>query len=137
MDDPRTPESFVLRLLAAEVPEIADGTVVVSALAREVGVCTKVAVQSEDPEADPVAMCRGANDENIDRIVRELSGERMDVVRWSADAVTFIGNALLLGGEIRAEEDRAARKVLVVVADGQLSEVIGRHGHNVRLAARL
>jgi N utilization substance protein A len=133
----RAREDFVHRLLEAEVPEIAAGRVIVSALVREAGVCTKIAVHSEDPQADPVTICRGTNHENLDRIVSELRGERVDVVRWSGDPLAFIGSALLLGADIHAEQDSSARKALVVVADDQLSPVIGRKGHNLRLAARL
>ena len=133
----RAAEGLVQRLLENQVPEIRDDIVEIMAIAREPGSRTKVAVQSHRPEVDAVGACLGPKSSRIAAVSDELRGEKIDVIRWAPDAVTFIQNALapakVIGVEL-FEDDGVA---LVIVPDYQLSLAIGREGQNVRLAARL
>jgi N utilization substance protein A len=133
----RAAEGLVQRLLEFEVPEIQDGIVEIMAISREAGSRTKVAVRSNRAEIDPIGACLGPKSSRIANVSDELRGEKIDVIRWEADPVAFIMNALqpakVLGVEL-FEDDGVA---LVVVPDYQLSLAIGREGQNVRLAARL
>ncbi|MGR4064004.1 MAG: transcription termination factor NusA [Vulcanimicrobiaceae bacterium] len=133
----RAAEGLVQRLLELEVPEIADGTVEIMAIARDPGSRSKVAVWSNRPEVDPVGACLGPKSSRIANVSDNLRGEKVDVIRYDPDHATFITNALgpakVVGVEL-FEDDGVA---LVVVPDYQLSLAIGREGQNVRLAARL
>ncbi|MBV9402290.1 MAG: transcription termination/antitermination protein NusA [Candidatus Eremiobacteraeota bacterium] len=133
----RAAEGLVQRLLEFEVPEIEAGIVELMAIAREAGSRTKVAVRSNRNEIDPVGACLGPKSSRIANVSDELRGEKIDVIRWDADPITFINNALAPAKVVSVElfaEDGAA---LVIVPDYQLSLAIGREGQNVRLAARL
>ena len=134
----RTHAGLVRRLFENEVPEIYDGTIQVRAIAREAGSRTKMAVWSENSEIDAVGACIGQRGARVNRIVEELGGEKIDIVRYSDDPVAFISEALspakVLGVEIEEGESRACR---ATVPDAQLSLAIGNKGQNVRLAARL
>ncbi len=133
----RTHPDFIRKLFEQEVPEVSDGIIEIKALSREAGYRSKVAVVSHDNKVDAVGACVGVRGSRIKNIVDELSGEKIDIVRWNESSQIFIGNALR-PAEIREtalcfELNRAT----VVVNDDQLSLAIGKRGQNVRLAARL
>ncbi|MCL2023024.1 MAG: transcription termination factor NusA [Oscillospiraceae bacterium] len=134
----RKDPGLVRRLLELEVPEIADGFVKIKDIHREAGARTKLSVYSDDPNIDPVGACIGTRSQRIARITDTLSGERIDVIRYSEDIIEYITAALspseVLSITILPDQERAVR---VVVPDNQLSLAIGNKGQNVRLAARL
>jgi len=136
----RTHKKMLHRLLELEVPEIANGVVEIKAIAREAGARSKVAVVARQPGVDPVGSCVGMRGGRIQHIVDELNGEKIDIVQWSPDTRTFIGNALspakAIGVELR-ENDAGGKTARVVVPDKQLSLAIGKEGQNARLAAKL
>ncbi len=129
---------FVKRLLELEIPEINDGTILVYSVARDAGNRSKVAVYSENPNVDPVGACIGEKGMRIANILKELGGEKLDIVNYDKDASKFIANALSPAKDVRVfitnEKDHEA---LVVVNNDNLSLAIGKKGMNVRLAARL
>ena len=129
---------MVKRLFETEVPEIFDGTVVIKSISREAGSRSKLAVYSADENVDAVGACIGPKGTRVARIVDELGGEKIDVVRYSDDPKEFISQALapatVVGVEILDEEARVCR---VTVPDHQLSLAIGNKGQNAKLAARL
>lgn len=131
---------IVRELFELEVPEIEDGIVEIKSIAREAGYRTKIAVCSNDSEVDSVGACIGPRGSRIQTIVGELKNEKIDIVRWSADPVEYIVNALsparIVSVDILAD-DEISREALVVVPDDQLSLAIGREGQNVRLAHKL
>jgi N utilization substance protein A len=133
----RAHEGLVQRLLEREVPEIEDDIVEIMAIAREPGSRSKVAVHSHRADVDAVGACLGPKSSRIAAVSDELRGEKIDIIRWSNDVVSFISNALapakVLGVELFEDEGVG----LVTVPDYQLSLAIGREGQNVRLAARL
>jgi N utilization substance protein A len=133
----RTHPDFLRRLFEAEVPEIADRIVEIKAVAREAGARSKISVYSKDPRVDAVGSCVGLKGSRVQSIVRELGGERIDIVPWSADPAVFVSRALspakVLDVRVQEEENR----MQVVVADDQLSLAIGKGGQNARLAAKL
>jgi N utilization substance protein A len=133
----RAAEGLVQRLLELEVPEIADGTVEIMAIARDPGSRSKVAVRSTRAEVDPIGACLGPKSSRIANVTDNLRGEKVDIIRYDPTPATFIMNALapakVIGVEL-FEDDGVA---LVIVPDYQLSLAIGREGQNVRLAARL
>jgi N utilization substance protein A len=133
----RTHPDFLRRLFESEVPEIAEGIVEVKAVAREAGARSKISVFSTDPRVDAVGSCVGLKGSRVQSIVRELGGERIDIVPWSSDPAVFVSRALAPArvGDVRVNE--AEKRMLVVVADDQLSLAIGKGGQNARLAARL
>ena len=133
----RTHPDFLVKLFAAEVPEIADKVVEVRAVAREAGFRSKIAVLSNDSRIDAVGACVGIKGSRVQSIVKELGGERIDIVPWSSDAVAFVSRSLGPAKAMDARVDEEDRKVTVVVADDQLSLAIGKQGQNVRLAAKL
>ena len=133
----RGAEGLVQRLLEFEVPEIQDGIVEIMAIAREAGSRTKVAVRSNRPEIDPIGACLGPKSSRIANVSDELRGEKIDVIRYEADPVAFIMNALQPAKVLTVELFEEDGVALVVVPDYQLSLAIGREGQNVRLAARL
>jgi transcription termination/antitermination protein NusA len=134
----RSHPNLVRKLFALEVPEIADGTVEIAALAREAGHRTKIAVRSTAPGVNARGACIGPMGARVRAVTAELHGEKIDIVDWSDDPARFVGHALspakVSSVEVVDLETRSAR---VVVPDYQLSLAIGREGQNARLAARL
>ena len=130
--------NLIKRLFEMEVPEIAGGTVTIKAIAREAGSRTKMAVHSNEIQIDPVGSCVGQRGSRVDRVVNELKGEKIDIIKWSEDPAEFIANALN-PANVRAvyTEASGARSCIVVVPDNQLSLAIGKEGQNARLAAKL
>ena len=133
----RAAEGLVQRLLEFEVPEIEEGIVEIMAIAREPGSRSKVAVRSGRAEIDPVGACLGPKSSRIANVSDELRGEKIDVIRYDADPVAFISNALAPAKVISVELYQDDGTALVIVPDYQLSLAIGREGQNVRLAARM
>ena len=134
----RTHPGLVRKLFALEVPEIADGSVEIAALAREAGHRTKLAVRSMVPGLNAKGACIGPLGQRVRAVMAELHGEKLDIVDWSDDPATFVASALS-PARVNAVEivDLAARAARVTVPDYQLSLAIGREGQNARLAARL
>ncbi|HLL67016.1 MAG TPA: transcription termination factor NusA [Micromonosporaceae bacterium] len=134
----RSHPALVKRLFALEVPEIADGTVEIAAIAREAGHRTKIAVRSTVPGVNPKGACIGPMGQRVRAVMSELHGEKIDIIDWSEDPATFVGYALSPARALRVEVvDAANRAARVTVPDFQLSLAIGREGQNARLAARL
>ena len=134
----RTDPALLIKLFEQEVPEIYDGTVVIRGAVREAGDRAKVAVFSRERDVDPVGACVGMKGTRVQSIIRELRGEKIDIVEWSDDAVAFVTNALSPAKVQRVSiADDSERVVEVVVEDKQLSLAIGKKGQNVRLAAKL
>ena len=133
----RSHPEFVRRLFELEVSEISDGTVVIKGIAREAGFRSKVAVHSNDAKVDPVGACVGMRGIRVKNIVRELSGEKIDIVRWNADIKTFVTEALKPATLIRVDVDEATKAVSITVAADQLSLAIGKKGQNARLTSKL
>jgi N utilization substance protein A len=128
---------FVKALFKLEVPEIQQGIVEIRAAAREVGSRTKIAVFSRDDSIDPVGACVGLKGSRVQAVVNELSGERIDIVPWSADPERFAKLALAPARVARVFSDHANKTIQAVVDEDQLSLAIGRNGQNVRLASEL
>jgi transcription termination/antitermination protein NusA len=129
---------LVQRLFEMEVPEIYDGTVVIRALARESGERTKVAVFSRDADVDCVGACVGMKGMRVQSIIRELKGEKIDIIEYNEDALVFAANALSPAKINHVSVmDADDKRLEVIVDDGQLSLAIGKKGQNVRLAAKL
>ncbi len=134
----RSAPELVQHLFQTEVPEIYDGTVVIRAIAREAGERTKIAVMSKDKDVDAVGACVGMKGMRVQSIIRELRGEKIDIIEYHEDAVTFAEKALQPAKVSRVTIVDATDKHLeVVVDDTQLSLAIGKKGQNVRLAAKL
>jgi N utilization substance protein A len=134
----RTHPNLVRRLFALEVPEIADGTVEITAIAREAGHRSKIAVRSTQPGVNAKGACIGPMGQRVRSVMSELHGEKIDIIDWSEDPATFVGNALSPAKALAVEVvDEATRTARVTVPDYQLSLAIGREGQNARLAARL
>lgn len=133
----RTHPEFIKRLFELEVPEILESIIEIRALAREAGYRTKVAVASLDEKVDPVGACVGVRGSRIKNIVDELGGEKIDIVRWSDSSQIFITNALMPAKVSEIALCFELGRATVVVQEDQLSLAIGKHGQNVRLAARL
>src|SRR3990170_2830179 len=134
----RTDPALLIKLFEQEVPEIYDGTVMIRGAVREAGDRAKVAVMSRDRDIDPVGACVGMRGTRVQSIIRELRGEKIDIVEWSDDAIAFVTNALSPAKVQRVSiVDDRDRVMEVVVEDKQLSLAIGKKGQNVRLAAKL
>ena len=133
----RTHPDFIRRLFELEVPEIAESIIEIRALAREAGYRTKVAVTSLDEKVDPVGACVGVRGSRIKNIVDELGGEKIDIVRWNESSQVLVANALMPAKVSEIALCFELGKATVVVDEDQLSLAIGKHGQNVRLAARL
>jgi N utilization substance protein A len=134
----RTHPNLVKKLFALEVPEIADGTVEISAIAREAGHRTKIAVRSRKPGVNAKGACIGPMGGRVRNVMHELHGEKIDIVDWSDVPADFVGNALSPARVHHVEViDAEARVARVIVPDYQLSLAIGKEGQNARLAARL
>jgi len=134
----RSHPTLVKKLFALEVPEIADGTVQIAAIAREAGHRTKIAVFTKVPGVNPKGACIGPMGQRVRNVMSELHGEKIDIVDWSEDPAELVAHALS-PARVRSVEiiDLAARSCRVVVPDFQLSLAIGKEGQNARLAARL
>jgi N utilization substance protein A len=134
----RTDPALLIKLFEQEVPEIYDGTVTIRGAVREAGDRAKVAVYSRERDVDPVGACVGMKGTRVQSIIRELRGEKIDIVEWSEDSVLFVTNAIspakVQRVSIVSDEDKVME---VVVEDKQLSLAIGKKGQNVRLAAKL
>jgi N utilization substance protein A len=134
----RTYPALLIKLFEQEVPEIYDGTVLIRGAVREAGDRAKVAVYSRERDVDPVGACVGMRGTRVQAIIRELRGEKIDIVEWSEDPVTFVTKALSPARVQRVTiVDDEQRIMEVVVEDRQLSLAIGKKGQNVRLAAKL
>jgi N utilization substance protein A len=134
----RTDPALLIKLFEQEVPEIYDGTVMIRGAVREAGDRAKVAVYSRERDVDPVGACVGMKGTRVQAIIRELRGEKIDIVEWSDDPILFVTNALSPAKVQRVSiVDDKERVMEVVVEDKQLSLAIGKKGQNVRLAAKL
>ena len=133
----RTHPDLVKRLFESEVAEVRDATVEIKAIAREAGSRTKIAVQSHDPNVDPVGACVGLNGARVNSVVSELRGEKIDIINWDDNPAYLIENALSPAKVICVVADEEEREAQVIVPDYQLSLAIGKEGQNARLAARL
>ena len=134
----RTHYGFVKRLFELEIPELADGTVMLYSVARDAGNRSKVAVYSENSNIDPIGACIGEKGSRIARIIEELHGEKLDVVRYDKDPAVFIENALSPAKELTVAITDPKKQEAMVIADGDnFSLAIGKKGQNARLATRL
>lgn len=133
----RTCDDFLFRLFEIEVPEIADGTVELISVARDPGVRAKIGVLSHDRNVDPVGACVGLRGARIQSIVRELRGEKIDIIEWTDDPGELISRAITPAKVQSAQVHSAERAVDIVVADDQLALAIGKRGQNAKLAVRL
>ncbi len=133
----RTHPDFVKLLFEREVTEIADGTVEIKSITREAGSRTKIAVWSKNPNVDAVGSCVGVNGERVKHIVDELSGEKIDIIKWDEDPAIFIENAIRPSEVISVDVYPEEKEAFVVVPDDKLSLAIGLKGQNARLAAFL
>lgn len=134
----RTDPALLVKLFEMEVPEIYDGTVIVKGCVREAGERAKIAVASKEKDVDPVGACVGMKGTRVQSIIRELRGEKIDIVEWSEDPVVYVEKALSPAKVARVTVlDEEERIMEVVVDDKQLSLAIGKKGQNVRLAAKL
>ncbi len=134
----RAAKELVQNLFQSEVPEIYDGTVEIRAIAREAGERTKIAVISRDKDVDPVGACVGMKGMRVQSIIRELRGEKIDIIEFSEEITTFAEKALQPAKVSRVSiADLADKQIEVIVDDTQLSLAIGKKGQNVRLAAKL
>ena len=129
---------FVKRLFEHEIPELADGTVLLYSVAREAGVRSKVAVYSENPKVDPIGACIGEKGSRIANIINELNGEKVDIVKYDSDPAVFIANALSPAKDLTVLITDAKKKEALVIADGDnYSLAIGKRGLNAKLATKL
>jgi len=133
----RTHQGLLRRLFELEVPEIYAGTVEIKALAREPGYRSKVAVAARQEGVDAVGCCLGLRSIRIQNIIKELNGEKIDVIQWHPDPAVFIASALSPASVVKVEASDEEKGASVIVPDKQLSLAIGRGGQNARLAARL
>lgn len=134
----RTHYGFVKRLFELEIPELADGTVMLYSVARDPGNRSKVAVYSEKANVDPIGACIGEKGSRIARIIEELHGEKLDVVRYDKDPAVFIENALSPAKELTVAITDPKKQEAMVIADGDnFSLAIGKKGQNARLASKL
>jgi N utilization substance protein A len=134
-NDPR----FIAGLFRMEVPEIHDGIVIIKDIAREPGERTKIAVSSKDPSVDPVGACVGMKGTRVQSIVREVRGERIDIIPWNEDPRIFIARALTPASVDRVgiNESGTEKSAMVIADDQQLSLAIGKRGVNIKLASKL
>jgi len=134
----RNHPDFVRKLFEMEISEIADNVVEIKGIARDAGYRTKIAVVSHDEKVDAVGACVGMRGMRVKNIVRELSGEKIDIIRWSDDVKTYVGNALAPASLIQVLiDENNSDQVQVIVDPDQLSLAIGKRGQNVRLTAKL
>ena len=129
---------FVKRLFESEIPELADGTVILYQVAREPGIRSKVAVYSTNDKVDAIGACIGARGSRIANILKELNGEKVDLVKYSNDPAEFIKNAMAPAKNVIVSiKDEEKREALVIVDNDNLKLAIGRKAINVRLASKL
>jgi transcription termination/antitermination protein NusA len=133
----RSHPQFVGKLFELEVPEVMEKIVEIKSVVREPGDRTKIAVTSREKAVDPVGACVGIKGSRVQAVVRELRGEKIDIITWTSDPRVFIAEALNPATIEKVGIDEEKKSALVVVADSQLSLAIGKNGQNVRLAARL
>jgi N utilization substance protein A len=134
----RSAPELVQHLFQTEVPEIYDGTVQIKSIAREAGERTKIAVASREKDVDPVGACVGMKGTRVQSIIRELRGEKIDIIQWNDDTVAFATNAISPAKISRVSIVDSTEKIMeMVVEDSQLSLAIGKKGQNVRLASKL
>lgn len=133
----RSSSDFVVKLFEAEVPEIANGTVEIVAIAREAGSRTKMAVTSADDKIDPVGSCVGQKGVRVQAIITELYGEKIDIIPYATSTEKFIASALSPARVVEVQIDEATNKATVFVPEDQLSLAIGKEGQNARLANKL
>jgi N utilization substance protein A len=134
----RTHPDFIKRLFEKEVPEIFDGTVEIKAISREAGSRTKIAVLSHNKDVDAIGACIGSKGTRVNEIVKELGGEKIDIVDYSEDPTKFVASALSPANVISVEvAEDGSKSCKATVPDGQLSLAIGNKGQNARLAAKL
>ncbi|MEW6117356.1 MAG: transcription termination factor NusA [Nitrospirota bacterium] len=133
----RTDPNFVIGLFKMEVPEINDGVVIIKGIAREPGERTKIAVYSKDSSIDAVGACVGMKGTRVQSIVRELRGERIDIIPWSDDPRIFIARALTPATVDRVGVNEEEKTAMVIADDQQLSLAIGKRGQNIKLATKL
>jgi N utilization substance protein A len=133
----RASVELLKKLFEMEVPEIAEGVVVIEAAAREPGGRAKIAVSSRDSDVDPVGACVGMKGSRVQAVVQELRGEKIDIVPWHEDPARFVCNGLAPAEVSRVLLDEQNRAMEIIVPDDQLSLAIGRRGQNVRLASQL
>ena len=133
----RASNDFLAALFTQEVPEIYDGIIEIKGVAREPGSRAKISAFSNDPSIDPVGACVGMRGSRVQAVVSELQGEKIEIIPWTEDPVTFVINALAPAVPSKVVMDEDATRMEVVVPDDQLSLAIGRRGQNVRLASQL
>ncbi|HMK43337.1 MAG TPA: transcription termination factor NusA [Dissulfurispiraceae bacterium] len=135
----RTDPNFVIGLFKMEVPEIHDGIVIIKGIAREPGERTKIAVISKDSVIDPVGACVGMKGTRVQSIVRELRGERIDIIHWHEDPRILISRALTPAtvDRVGINEGDSEKTAMVIAADSQLALAIGKRGQNIKLATQL
>ncbi|MGO8672788.1 MAG: transcription termination factor NusA [Capsulimonadaceae bacterium] len=133
----RSHPSLIRRLFELEVPEIADGTVVIKSVAREAGARSKIAVMSDDDKIDPVGACVGHRGARVQAVVSELYDEKIDIVRWNPNVQQFVAESLSPAKSVHVRVNEEKKSCFVLVPDNMLSLAIGKSGQNVRLAARL
>jgi len=133
----RSHPELVAKLFEMEVPEIYEGIVEIKGAVREAGDRTKIAVSSKDSAVDPVGACVGMKGSRVQAVVRELRGEKIDIIPWTSDPGVFISKALSPSTVEKVAVDDEDKSALVIVSDTQLSLAIGKKGQNVRLAAKL
>lgn len=133
----RTHPLLVQRLFEREVTEISEGLLEIKSVAREPGYRSKIAVQSNDPSIDPVGACVGMRGNRVKTVVRELGGEKVDIITWNSDIKTFVTNALQPAKLTKVEVDEENHQVHIEAPEDQLSLAIGKKGQNARLAAKL
>ena len=133
----RTEPEFIMKLFELEVPEIEDGLLEIKAAARDAGMRAKIAVKSNDPRVDPIGTCVGMRGSRVTAVTNELSGERVDIILWSADPAQFVIGALAPAEVQSIVVDEEKHAMDVVVDEDNLAIAIGRGGQNVRLASEL
>ena len=133
----RASNNFLAALFTQEVPEIYDGIIEIKGVAREPGSRAKISAFSNDPSIDPVGACVGMRGSRVQAVVSELQGEKIEIIPWTDDPVTFVINALAPAVPSKVVMDEDANRMEVVIPDEQLSLAIGRRGQNVRLASQL
>ena len=133
----RTSEMFLYELFRQEVPEIFEGAVEIRGVVRDPGYRAKISVAARDARIDPVGACVGMKGARVQAVVRELGNERIDIVHWNPDLITFIRHALSPANIVKYFEIPGIRRIVIVIADEDLAQAIGRNGQNVKLASQL
>jgi len=133
----RTNPGIIKKLFELEVPEIAEGIVEIKSISREASVRTKVAVRSKEERVDAVGACVGMRGQRVKNIVREINGERLDIIKWSDDIREYVKSALSPAEISKINVNSEKKSLEIIVKDDQLSLAIGKHGQNVRIASKL